>query len=174
LRSRAQPFSILAEQVVQEYGQFALESPRNDSQLATNLWLQLKMIQWYRDRQQIVQAVTLTREWMVSVLALKFEEPMFDNKDGRAVVERSLNNGVKKRQKKICETDNPSRCDEKLEILPDVDELINFWQQITELRNDIAHVGMNLSPKTAQQLQDSFERIYPFLSQLAQSLLPAQ
>ncbi|RUR78672.1 TIGR02221 family CRISPR-associated protein [Chlorogloeopsis fritschii PCC 9212] len=172
IAKRAQPFSILANQVVQEYGQFALEKPRDNSQLATNLRLQLNMIQWYRDRQQIVQAVTLTREWIVSVLALEFEEPMFDNRDGRAEVEQALNNGVKKRQKKAI--DKPSRCDEKLEVLPDIDELINRWQQITELRNDIAHVGMNLFPKTAQQLQNSFERIYPFLPELAQSLLSAQ
>lgn len=172
IAKRAQPFSILAKQVVQEYGQFALENPRENSQLANNLWLQLKMIQWYRDRQQIVQAVTLTREWIVSVLALKFEEPMFENKDGRAEVERALNNAVRIQAKQTVNT--ISRCDDKFYILLNKDDLINRWQQITELRNDIAHVGMNPNPKTAQQLKDSFERIYPFLPEFAKSLLPAQ
>ncbi|PMB12435.1 CRISPR-associated protein [Fischerella thermalis CCMEE 5319] len=172
IAKRAQPFSILGEQVVQEYGQFALENPRENSQLANNLWLQLKMIQWYRDRQQIVQAVTLTREWIVSVLALKFEEPMFSNKDGRAEVERALNNGVRIQAKQTINT--ISSCDEKLKALPNKDELINRWQQVTELRNDIAHVGMNPTPKTAKQLKDSFERIYPFLPEFAKSLLPPQ
>ncbi len=172
ISKRAQPFSILAEQVLQEYGQFALENPRDNLQLANNLWLQLNMIEWYRDRQQIVQAVTLTREWIVSVLAFKFQEPMFDNRDGRAEVERALNNGVRIQAKKTVDT--ISRCDEKLENLQNKEELINRWQQITELRNDIAHVGMNPNPKTAQQLKDSFERIYPFLPELAKSLLPPQ
>jgi len=102
IAKQAQPFSILGEQVVKEYGQFALENPRENSQLANNLWLQLKMIQWYRERQQIVQAVTLTREWIVSVLALKFGEPMFSNKNGRSEVERALNNGVRIQSKKNC------------------------------------------------------------------------
>lgn len=117
-------------------------------QLVTNLWLQLEMIQWYSDKQQIVQAVTLTREWIVSVLALNFEEAMFDNKNGRAEVEKALKNGVKIQAKQTI--DSTSRCDEKLKSLPNKEELINRWQQITELRNDIAHVGMNPTPKKAK------------------------
>ncbi|MBE9214603.1 TIGR02221 family CRISPR-associated protein [Plectonema cf. radiosum LEGE 06105] len=169
INKKAQPFSILTEQVVEEYGQFALEKPRGNSQLVKNLGLQLKMIEWYRDRQQIVQAVTLTREWIVSVLALNFEEEMFDNKNGRSEVEKALNNGGKIQAKK--EINEPSRCDEKLKEIPNKEELINYWQQITGLRNDIAHVGMNPQPKQAKQLKESFERIYPFLSQFAESLL---
>lgn len=172
IAKQAQPFSILGEQVVKEYGQFALENPRENSQLANNLWLQLKMIQWYRERQQIVQAVTLTREWIVSVLALKFGEPMFSNKNGRSEVERALNNGVRIQSKKTVDT--ISSCDEKLKNLANKDELIDLWQQVTELRNDIAHVGMNPDPKLAKTLKDRFEKIYPSLSELVASLLPPQ
>ncbi len=172
IAQRAQPFSILAEQVIQEYGKFALDKPRDNLQLVTNLWLQLEMIQWYSDKQQIVQAVTLTREWIVSVLALNFEEAMFDNKNGRAEVEKALNNGVKIQAKQTI--NSTSSCDEKLKSLPNKEELINRWQQITELRNDIAHVGMNPTPKKAKQLKDSFERIYTFLPEFAKLLLPSQ
>lgn len=172
IAKQAQPFSILGEQVVKEYGQFALENPRENSQLANNLWLQLKMIQWYRERQQIVQAVTLTREWIVSVLALKFGEPMFSNKNGRSEVERALNNGARIQSKKTVDT--ISSCDEKLKNLANKDKLIGLWQQVTELRNDIAHVGMNPDPKLAKTLKDRFEKIYPSLSELVASLLPPQ
>jgi len=172
IAKRVQPFSILGEQVVKEYGQFALENPRENSQLANNLWLQLKMIEWYRERQQIVQAVTLTREWIVSVLALKFGEPMFSNKNGRDEVELALNNGVRIKSNKTVDT--TSSCDDKLEKLANKDELVNLWDQVTQLRNDIAHVGMNSDPKSAKKLKDRFEKIYRFLSKLAASLLPPQ
>jgi CRISPR-associated DxTHG motif protein len=172
IAKRVQPFSILGEQVVKEYGQFALENPRENSQLANNLWLQLKMIEWYRERQQIVQAVTLTREWIVSVLALKFGEPMFSNKNGRDEVELALNNGVRIKSNKTVDT--TSSCDDKLEKLANKDELVNLWDQVTQLRNDIAHVGMNSDPKSAKKLKDRFEKIYPSLSKLAASLLPPQ
>ncbi len=176
IERRAKPFSILAEQVVKEYGQFALENPGENSQLAKNLWSQLKMIEWYRARQQIVQAVTLTREWIISVLALKFEEPrLFSNKNGRSEVERALNNEVRIRSKK--DVDTKSSYDEKLKDLlnkDELDELIDRWNQVTELRNDIAHVGMNPNPRKAKQLKDSFERIYPFLRKFAELLLPPQ
>jgi CRISPR-associated DxTHG motif protein len=172
IAKRVQPFSILGEQVVKEYGQFALENPRENSQLANNLWLQLKMIEWYRERQQIVQAVTLTREWIVSVLALKFGEPMFSNKNGRDEVELALNNGVRIKSNKTVDT--TSSCDDKLEKLANKDELVNLWDQVTQLRNDIAHVGMNSDPKSAKKLKDRFEKIYPSLSELVASLLPPQ
>lgn len=170
IAQRAQPFSILTEKVVQQYGNFALENPRDDSQLVTNLWLQLDMIQWYSEKQQIVQAVTLTREWIVSVLALHFEEKIFDNKDGRKEVEKALNNGVKILAKQAINT--ISRCDEKLQSLPNKEDLINYWGQITQLRNDIAHVGMNLQPNKAEKLNKLFKRISEFLPQFAESILP--
>lgn len=169
---KAKPFSILAEQVVQEYGQFALDNPKNDSQFADNLWLQLNMIKWYKKRQQIVQAVILAREWVISVLALRFEEAMFDNKGGRNEIEQALNNGVRLQSKQAINKN--SRCDEKLQALLNKEDLINHWQQITDLRNDIAHVGMNPSPKKAKQLKESFERIYPFFTRLAEALLPSE
>ncbi len=172
IAKKAQPFGILADQVVQEYGQFALENPKDSSQLANNLWLQLRMIEWYYERQQIVQAVTLAREWVVSVLALQFEEAMFDNKDGRNEVEKALNNGLRLQSGQTLDRD--SRCDEKLQALSNKEDLINHWQQITELRNDIAHVGMNLKPKAAKQLKERFDKIYPFFPKLAKSLLPSE
>ncbi|MDF5722105.1 MAG: TIGR02221 family CRISPR-associated protein [Rhizonema sp. PD37] len=175
IAQKAQPFAILAEQVVQEYGQFALLNPIETLKLPDNLWLQLRMIQWYRERQQIVQAVTLAREWIVSVLTLKFEEPMFDNKQGRAPVEAALNNAARqKRKKDNTQSITPSRCDEPFEALQNKDELVNVWEQITELRNDIAHCGMNPSPKKAANLRENFEKIYPQLQSLAQLLLPPQ
>ncbi|WP_026735587.1 TIGR02221 family CRISPR-associated protein [Fischerella sp. PCC 9605] len=172
IAQRAQPFAILAEQVAQEYGQFALEKPSQTTQLADNLWLQLRMIAWYVEQQQVVQAVTLAREWIVSVLTLKFEEPMFDNKNGRDCVEATLNNAVRRRYNP--QSIKPSRCDELFESLSNKDDLANLWDKITKLRNDIAHCGMNLSPKKSTQLKKDFEKIYPQLPELAQLLLPPQ
>jgi len=43
---------------------------------------------------------------------------------------------------------------------------------MTQLRNDIAHCGMNPSPTKAAKLKQNFENIYPKLPELAQLLLP--
>ncbi|MFW9262350.1 TIGR02221 family CRISPR-associated protein [Nostoc sp. CALU 546] len=168
---RAKPFSLLAERVVKEYGQFALEDPTDNAALAENLWLQLQMINWYIQRDRVVQAVTLAREWVISVLVLRFGELMFDPKKGRKPVEDAINNAVEKGRSSPRPI-TPSRCDEQFAALPEADELVKVWSQMTELRNDIAHVGMNLNPQTALKLKQKAVSFYPQLEKLGQQLLP--
>ncbi|MBR8832958.1 MAG: TIGR02221 family CRISPR-associated protein [Stigonema ocellatum SAG 48.90 = DSM 106950] len=170
---RAKPFALLAERVVKEYGQFALENPTDQTVFAKNIKLQLQMIEWYIQRDKVVQAVTLAREWLISVLVLQFglEQFMFDNKKGREYVEKSLNNAVEKR-KPNPDTIVPSCCDKDFEALQEADELAKLWGQIRELRNDIAHVGMNLDPKSAAKLKQKTELLYPRLQEISHALLP--
>lgn len=168
---RAKPFSLLSETVVKEYGQFALEDPKDKAALAENLWLQLQIINWYLKRNQIVQAVTLAREWLVSVLVFRFDELMFDYHHGREYVENAIKNAVEKRRLSPRPI-TPSSCDEKFAALPQADELVRVWSQMIQLRNDIAHVGMNLSPQSAMNLKNSAVSFYPILDKLAHELLP--
>lgn len=172
IQQRAKPFQILAQSVAQEYGQFAVESPTDESSLREGLQRQLQMVEWYIKRRHIVQAATLAREWIVSTLCLRFGEPMFDYDKGRKYVEGALNNAVERR-KKSPRTIEPSRCDELLEALPCVETLSKLWGQMIELRNDIAHVGMKLSPKPAALLKQKVEAMYPQLLELANVLLPS-
>ncbi len=168
---RAKPFSLLSERVVKEYGQFALKDPTDQAALVENLWLQLQMIEWYIQRDRVVQAVTLAREWLISVLVLKFGELMFDKNKGRKYVEGAINNAVENR-KALPRPITPSPCDEKLAALPQVEELLKVWSQMAELRNDIAHVGMNLNPQPALKLKEKAVSLYPQLQKLAEQLLP--
>jgi CRISPR-associated DxTHG motif protein len=174
---RAKPFSLLSDKVVQEYGQFALNNPKDTTTLADNLSLQLQMIHWYIQRNKIVQAVTLSREWLVSVLVLNFGlgEHMFDLKKGRDYAEKALNNATENRK-----PDGKRReitrggCDEQFEALSQADELVKVWGTMTELRNDIAHCGMNCQPKTAAKLKEKAESLYPKLEKIGNELLPQQ
>jgi CRISPR-associated DxTHG motif protein len=164
---RAKPFSLLSEKIVQEYGQFALKKPQETAHLVDNINLQLQMIKWYLDRDQIVQATTLAREWLISVLVLKFglTNQMFDNKKGRKYVEDALNNASEKLRPNPRPI-TPSECDEQFNALPKATELAKVWSQMTELRNDIAHVGMNTQPNTAAKLQQKALSLYPKLEEI--------
>jgi hypothetical protein len=170
---RAKPFSLLSEKVVKEYGQFALQNPTDKATFSENLRLQLQMVKWYIDRNQVVQAVTLGREWLISILALRFDEPMFDLHNGRKYVEAALNNAVE-RNKPDPRPITPSRCDEQFAALSEADELATVWSQMTQLRNDIAHVGMNLKPQKAAKLKQKASSLYPRLQKLGESLLLQQ
>lgn len=165
---RAKPFSLLSERVIKEYGQFALENPTDEAALTENLWLQLQMIEWYIQRDRVVQAVTLAREWLISVLVLKFGEEMFNS---RKYIENAINNAVEK-SKSEPRPITPSRCDDKFTALLQADELVKVWSKMTGLRNDIAHVGMNTDPQTALKLKQQISSLYPELQKLGQELLP--
>ncbi|MBW4615245.1 MAG: TIGR02221 family CRISPR-associated protein [Desmonostoc vinosum HA7617-LM4] len=170
---RAKPFALLADKMIGEYGQFALKDSTDKSNLVENLWLQLQMIEWYIQRDKVVQAVTLAREWLVSILVLNFgfSEFMFDHEKGRKSVENSLNNAVEKRKPEPRPI-TPSDCDEQFEALSKADVLAKIWGHMTELRNDIAHVGMKRQPQTAAKLRQKAQSIYPQLQEIGQALLP--
>ncbi len=174
---RAKPFSLLSDKVVQEYGQFALNNPKDTATLTKNLSLQLQMIDWYIKRDKIVQAVTLAREWLVSVLVLNFGlgEHILDLKKGRDYAEKALNNATEN-----CKPDDkrrkitPSDYDNHFEALPQADELVKVWGTMTELRNDIAHCGMNSQPQPASNLKKKAESLYPKLEKIGNELLPQE
>jgi CRISPR-associated Csx2 family protein len=172
---RAKPFSLLSEKVVQEYGQFALDNPKDKAKLIENIHFQLDMIKWYLDRDKVVQAATLAREWVISVLILKFgvDDEMFDDKKGRKDVEDSLNNAAEKLRPNHRPI-TPSSCDEKFNGLPEATELAKVWSKMTELRNDIAHCGMNRQPQTAANLKEKAKSLYPELEKIGKQLLPQQ
>lgn len=167
---RAKPFGILAEQMKQAYGQFALDNPTGDEALKDGLMRQLAMIDWYLKRRQVVQAVTLAREWIVSLLAFNFNASMFDYEGTRRQVEYALNNAVERRK------DDPhikreSRFDKRIEKLPQIDSLCGVWSRMTSLRNDIAHAGMRSNARTAARLVQNAKDLYPQLESLAAELL---
>lgn len=172
---RAKPFSLLSDKVVQQYGQFSLQNPKDEAALSENLRLQFQMITWYIKKDKIVQAVTLSREWLVSVLVLNFGlgKYMFDPKKGRKYAEQALNNAAEHRKpddkrREIIATEY----DKQFEALPQANELASVWSQMTELRNDIAHCGMNNQPQTARCLKKKAESLYPKLETISKELLP--
>jgi len=171
IRQRARPFDLLADQVVAQYGQFGLEDPMDEAQRVKNLRRQLAMIGWYLDRRRIIQAVTLAREWIVSLLAYTFGADMFDSRSVRPGVETALNNGVERR-KPARPLRNKIQYDEQFEALPQANELAGLWSQLIELRNDLAHVGMRQSPKPARKLYQKARTLQPALENLAQAMLP--
>lgn len=171
LEKRAKPFTLLIDRIIEEQGQFALNDPKSRDVWATNLWLQLKMIDWYLDHDQIVQAVTLSREWMISVLVLRFDRPMFKLKHGRRDVEDAINNGTEIRKSKPGKIE-ASPLDEEFEALAEAKNLTKTWSRMTELRNDIAHVGMNPRPSSAESLSKRVKKLYPELKAIANNFLP--
>jgi hypothetical protein len=100
------------------------------------------------------------------VIALKLGEPLFDYDRGRREVEAALNNATEVRRKDHRPITS-SRLDNAFENLAFVESTVKLWSNLTNLRNDIAHVGMKLSPQPASLLKQKTQAIYSQLLVLA-------
>jgi hypothetical protein len=153
------------------YLPFALAGPAEQVNVKAGLHIQLAMVRWYLDKGQVVQAVILAREWLVSLLVWQLHAgELLDLKGARDPVEQALNNAVeqtKDRQRSL----TPSRLDGALQSLRMLDEISSVWSRLQQLRNDLAHCGMNEHATRAVKLCHEAKEVYPLLEQLSTMLL---
>ncbi|GAB4434060.1 MAG: hypothetical protein Kow0031_15710 [Anaerolineae bacterium] len=170
ITQKTPPFGLLAKQMSLAYEPLAQIDPLQEQNRARSLAVQLDLINWYLDKGQVVQALTLAREWLVSVLVLNFElESLVDYDRCRKPVENTLNNEVERHKPKPRHPLQPAM-DDQLRALPNHREIGKLWGKLTELRNDIAHVGMNTHPKKADSLRKEAQDLLPRLVALAEAL----
>ncbi len=105
--------------------------------------LQAEIIKYYLDTQQYVQAITLSREALVSLICKK-NSLKFQKRDDRLKAEDILNEWADFLSKGI-----------KLETFPS--QVGNLWTKIREARNDINHAGMRESVSPASKLKRNIE-----------------
>lgn len=167
VKQKARPFGLLADQMRRAYMPMALSDPRQPKNWPISLQIQLDLIGWYLDKGQVVQAVTLAREWLVSVLGYHFQG---DFLTGRQPVENALNNEVERHRPNPRPPREPA-FDAQLRALPQCKELGQVWNRLIDLRNDIAHVGMRVNAKGAEKLRQETQALYPRLQAIGQIFL---
>lgn len=157
-----QPYQQLLERIKDEYSPFAIvkqpladlteayRQARSDQQ--GFLRVQLKMIRQYLSKGLPIQAMTLAREWLVSLGVYHQGSHDIFNYDDREIVARMLNNRSKANDPK------PSAV-----LLVHLKQIREVWSGITldpndqteatnHVRNDIAHCGMTpVSIKNGQK-----------------------
>jgi hypothetical protein len=156
IEKRAKPFSLLSEKVVEQYGRFALDRPTQTENVFEGLSQQFHMIEWYLERDQIIQAMALAREWVVSVFVWKFGAANnMRNNSIRGQVENALNNAAADQKSK----NNPrgkrldSLYEKNMQDLVEVEDIGKLWDKLRQIRNNLAHVGMNPHKMPASKLK---------------------
>jgi CRISPR-associated Csx2 family protein len=158
------PFSALLERVVEDYGKFSLENPEdfiNNSK--ESLLRQLDMIEWYVTKEQTVQALSLAREWLPSLLCYYFNIDPLD-KINREEMELLLTGGKIKDKESIYLqqwNDIPK---------PKRKKVNNLWGgefNLANLRNDALHAGFRKNPKTAEYIIQQTKEILKEIKSIA-------
>jgi CRISPR-associated DxTHG motif protein len=104
---------------------------------------QAKLIRWYLDHNHIVQAMTLAREWVVSCY---MQQRSLSRDDAEAELKQRAENHEK-------------------------DEIIQLWNRIRELRNDLAHCGFGRAEGqvlSAKSIRQNAKEVVKQIEQLAQ------
>lgn len=136
------PFSLLLERVNQTFLPLGMDDPWDETNLATALEKQRTIIRWYVKREQWVQAITLSREWIVSwFMNALGSEDLLNFKEREDVTKRINEAYIVIRASK--------KSDVASEYFPNVPEAVSamkIWCKLVSVRNDIDHAGMNENP----------------------------
>lgn len=168
------PFKMLLGRVVNEYGQFAVEAPENhEANGKQALRKQLLAIEWYTKKGLYVQALSLAREWLPSLLCNYFKLDPLVEQPNRAEMEFLLSGGVQKDK----ETNKVIRQSTYLEQWNKLDKqkrklLLSLWGGdlgLAKLRNDVLHSGFRKNPKDTEEIKQKLLEITEALKRIAQA-----
>jgi len=155
----ARPLLLLGEHVRNSFTPIARSRNEQSKNPAETLENERQLIKWYLDRNQIFLAVALAREWLVSWVMVQMG--MGNNlleKAEREKVERAL--GQKSQQmidkSPVNDTDTALP---NLEKLHNLSTIVQCYNQLGDLRNDLMHAGKRKSPRTAERVEEQAKEL---------------
>lgn len=166
------PFATLLERVEKDYGDFGLNNPEEYiTNSKTALLKQLKMIEWYTQKGQIVQSLSMAREWLPSLLCYHFKIDPQIEKPNRAEMELLLNGGKTPPDQKGNKYESPYLEEYKSSISKEkIKQLSDLWSdkyKLANLRNDALHAGFRKKPKSAKEIFEQTKAIIKELKAIA-------
>lgn len=157
--SLAKPFQPLAQQVVDSFQKIAA----GDNELKA----ERELIGWYLERDQIFQAVALMREWLVSwvMVQLGMSDQQLLEKEARANVEKVLGKAIQ--EVRGADPERGEEHTDDLSKLPtSVRQVVNRYNQIGDLRNDLMHAGKRKQPASAGTIEEQAKQLHKQLKEL--------
>jgi len=152
----ARPFAVILEQICSEATKFAHKEP--DRLDKDNLNKQLAIIEHFLEKGLLIQAVLLAREWLVNWTALQHGDgDWLDRNYREQKLEKTLGVAAKE-----C-WDSQSNVPEWFNELTNSDEVARLWDELTNLRNDLAHCGMRRDVARIQNIEQRTREILKHL-----------
>jgi CRISPR-associated DxTHG motif protein len=145
----AKPFSLLIDRINQEFSPLSLQDPRKD--INHRLAIELKIQRRQLEKGQVIQAILLSREWVVTYYTSLMGMNLLSDRDK---AEDMLN--------------IMARSTIPTEVNSEESELIGIWRDLIQLRNDVAHCGMRSNPMQSGKLVTKAEDVVLRLSKIKQ------
>lgn len=129
------------------------------------------MVEWYVQKGQIVQALSIAREWIPSLLCYYFKLDPLDVSN-RDEMEFLLKKGGKTKDENDNIIHKSPYFEEWNHITKTKKKPVNkLWSgelNLTNLRNDVLHAGFRKDPKNAEDIIDKTNKIVEELRNIAQ------
>jgi len=167
----SRPFALLAGRINEEYAGRALAEPVND--VEASLSQQLQLVGWYLQHNQIIQGMSLAREWVVTAVGWQLGLGFVLRRGSREELARAIS-GVERvgqvRDGRVRGVEDLSEMGRKIWDWPKRDQLRGLWSHLSAVRNDLDHVGMSADRMSAQKLASKAQAdVWPRLCELAKA-----
>ena len=165
------PFVTLLKRVETDYSKFGLANPQVDDNAKDSLIKQLQMVEWYVEKREMVQALSIAREWLVSLLCYHFKLNMLD-KSNRSEMELLLHGGKYKDDEG--NTTKESQYLARWKELPKntrkpINRLWGGEYDLANLRNDVAHAGYRKNPHKTEEILEKTKEVLNQLKAIAKN-----
>jgi len=165
---RARPFQLLAQRIQKEYANQSLPNPTAPENVEASLCKQLELVAWYREKNQLLQAATLAREWLVTALGWRLGKGFVLGPTAREELERGLS-GLTKWQRGELAPNELNPVARELLTWPAEERKMLSWlfDKLGDVRNDLNHAGMRENARSPQRLRQHFDEAWEKLQELA-------
>lgn len=159
-----QPFARLLESIQAVYQPLGHPEPQKPEKLPEALEAERRMIGWYIERELWMQAISLAREWLLSWVMFQLDLTQLNRLDDRQYVERTL--GAESEAFLNAKRNGQKHLSVCLRNLPELEEVLSLWSNLTKVRNDVDHAGKRENPAEPQEIQDNIISLYERLNNL--------
>ena len=168
IKQSARPFSVLSKQVTDSYVAFARPNPRLKQNLLPSLECERQIIRWYLERDLLVQAVTLSREWVISWCMVHAGYVDLYDRNSRESVKNVLGGGANTdpRWWELGQMSQKFDTGKRLFDIPSIRKALDIWPQLTKVRNTLDHAGKSASQRAAESLDKLARQVCKSLDEL--------
>jgi len=176
LEQLARPFGLLQEEIERTFGAFKADFARNATE---GLQAQLRLIEWYYGNNQLIQAVTLAREWVITAVTNRLGLPIDLGAAARRQMERAVS-GLGKIGHRVTDEVTGERYTFTIEDLneygrriyenwPERELLVKLWNELAAIRNALDHAGHQTGAMALDKIVNKTRsEVMPRLREMAQ------
>lgn len=154
LQTHARPFTPLAQSVADAYAPLSMSQEEQKQEPAALLARERRMAFWYLERKQYVQAMAVTREWIITWAMMYAGMTNTLDKGLRNEIETAFGRANQERQSGSgAFSDFAFSTGRSLRDLPKIAQALKLYDELGQARNDLLHAGKRPGAREAETLE---------------------